>query len=80
MANVRLEARDYLTHLRSDGRILHLAMYKGEACVGRGQGLVLNDQDRVAIMLEDCGDPADTGVSAGYLVNYILHPEAASRP
>ena len=54
-------------------QILLMARYRGGVCVGRGQALILNTVDRVAVMLEDCGD---TGVRAGNLVNYIVHPEA----
>jgi hypothetical protein len=76
MGRIRLEARDYLNHLNANGRVLKLARYEGEKCVGRGRALILNDEDCIAVMLENCGDPADSGVCAGYLVNYITHPEA----
>jgi len=76
MDEIKLEARDYLNHLRAAAQILRLARYKGSECVGRGHALILNDVDRVAVMLEDCGDAADSGIRAGELVNYIVHPEA----
>jgi hypothetical protein len=76
MDDIRLEARDYLNHLKGDGQILRLARYQGSECVGRGQALILNEDDRIAVMLEDCADPADTGIRAGDLVNYLTHPEA----
>ena len=53
-----------------------MARYRETECVGRGHALILNDEDRVAVMLEDCGDPGDSGVRAGNLVNYLIHPEA----
>lgn len=79
MSVIKLEARDYLNYLQSGKRIRRLAMYKGTKCVGRGQALVLSEDDRIAVMLEDCGDPADSGVLAGNLVNYVDHPENESR-
>jgi hypothetical protein len=79
MDEIRLEARDYLNHLKSGGQILHLARFKGSECVGRGYALILTEEDRVAVMLEDCGDPMDTGIRAGDLVNYVTHPEAESK-
>ncbi len=76
MDEIRLEARDYLNHLQAAGQILLLARYREAECVGRGRALILNHQDRVAVMLENCGEPKDSGVRAGHLVNYIEHPEA----
>ncbi len=73
MADIKLEARDFLNYLQSGGRILRLARFEGLECVGRGQALILSDEDRIAVMLENCGD---SGVRAGDLVNYFIHPEA----
>ena len=70
---VRLDARDYLNHLKSSGQILYLAHYSGETCDGRGHGLIINRDDGIAVMLTDCGN---TEISAGDLVNFIEHPEA----
>jgi hypothetical protein len=75
MEEIHLEARDYLNYLQAGGRILTLARFREDECIARGRALILNDEDRVAVMLEDCGDPAFSGVRAGNLVNYILHPE-----
>jgi hypothetical protein len=71
----RFEARDYLNRLQKS--ILVMACYREDRCVGRGHALILNGDDRVAIMLEDCGDPAESGIRAGNLVNYIIHPEVS---
>lgn len=76
MIHLRLEARDYLNHLESSGQIIYLARFKEAECIGRGHALILNADDCVAVMLEDCGSPEITGVRAGYLVNYHSHPEA----
>ena len=71
----RLEARDYVNHLQAAGQILRLAGFREGECVGRGRALILNHEDRVAVMLEDCGDPAESSVRAGNSVNYIVHPD-----
>ena len=73
MDEIRLEARDYLNHLQAGGKILLMARYREDECVGRGRALILNGEDRVAVMLEDCGH---SGIRAGNLVNYIVHQEA----
>ena len=76
MDEIRLEARDYLNHLQAGEEILFMARYREDECVGRGRALILNGEDRVAVMLEDCGEPDVSGIRAGNLVNYIVHPEA----
>ena len=76
MDEIRLEARDYLNHLTAEGQILRLVCFRDAECVGRGRGLVLNHDDRVPVMLEDCGDAEDSGIHAGDRVNYVTHPEA----
>jgi hypothetical protein len=76
MDEIELEARDYLSRLTAGGQILCLARYESDQCIGRGRALVLAEQHRVAVMLEDCGDPRDSGIRAGNLVNYQTHPEA----
>jgi hypothetical protein len=58
---------------------VHLAAYNGTACVGRGHALVLDPDNRIAVMLESCGDPADSGYAAGDIVGFFLHPEAEAR-
>ena len=80
MGEIKWEARDYLNYQQSAGHILRLARWGAdpngnENCVGRGKALILNSDDRVAVMLEDCGDPEVSGVHAGDLVNYDDHPE-----
>jgi hypothetical protein len=75
MARITFEARDYLNRLKDENCILRLVHFIGEYPDGRGQALVLNDEDRVAVMLEDCGDPTVSGIRAGDLVNYVTHPE-----
>ncbi len=76
VAMIHLEARDYLNHLQAGGRILFLARFREDECIGRGRALILNDEDRVAVMLEPCGEPKNSGVDAGDLVNYTVHTEA----
>jgi hypothetical protein len=71
----KMEAREYLDLLKDDKGILCLAQYSGDACDGRGHAVIINEEHRIAVMLEDCGFPDQTGVRAGYLVKFVLHPE-----
>ena len=75
MSRIKFEAKDYVNYLSSEGKILSLVHYSGSDPDGRGRALIINEIDRVAVMLEDCGDPKETGIRAGYLVNYMKHPE-----
>lgn len=77
--SIRLEARDYLNYLKSNGRIIRMARFNGDKSVGTGDALILNDEDHIAIMLTNCGDPSDTGIRAGDLVNFVGHPEAITK-
>ena len=79
MSDIRFEARDYLNYLQSGNQIIGVAHYTGTERDGKGRALILNSDDRVAVMLEDCGDPSDSGVRAGDLINYIQPPEAEPR-
>ena len=74
-----MEAREFLDAARDAGLVLRLAAYSGTECVGRGQALVLNQENRIAVMLEHCGDPIRSGFAAGDIVCYFLHPEAEPR-
>src|SRR5437867_12762269 len=76
---VVMEAREFLDAARDAGLVLSLVAYDGTEPVGRGRALVLDRDNRIAIMLENCGEPGDSGVAAGDIVGYFLHPEAEAR-
>jgi hypothetical protein len=71
-----MEAREYLDFLKDEKLIIRLAHYSGEKCDGRVQGVIIDAEHQIAVLLEDCGIPEETGVRAGYLVQYVLHPES----
>jgi hypothetical protein len=71
-----MEAREYLNCANDERRIIRLAHYRGDACDGRGNALIVDSNSRIAVMLENCGDPDATLVKAGAIVSYVLHPEA----
>lgn len=71
-----MEAKEFLDLLRDDGDIIRLASYDGERCNGRGHAVIFSDEERIAVMLEDCGDANTTLVKAGALVQFVIHPEA----
>jgi hypothetical protein len=74
-----MEAREFLDLLRDDQRILRLAHYANDECDGRGNAVILDEGNHIAVMLEDCGDPVATLVKAGALVKYFEHREAEPR-
>jgi hypothetical protein len=71
-----MEAREFLNLVRDNQRIIRVAHYTDDACDGRGNALVLDSNSRIAVMLENCGDPDETLIKAGAIINYVLHPEA----
>jgi hypothetical protein len=70
-----MEAKEYLDFLKDANAIIRLAHFCGDDCDGRGQAAVLAEEYQIAVMLEDCGDPNRSGVRAGDLVKYVVHPE-----
>lgn len=74
-----MQAREFLDAATDADLIVRLASYSGDQCVGRGRALIIDRDNRIAMMLEDCGDPIDTGAAAGSVVCYFQHPEAESR-
>jgi hypothetical protein len=70
-----MEAKEYLDLLKDEKAILRFAHYRGDKCDGRGHAVIIDADQRIAVMLEDCGDAKDTGIGAGNIVKYLLHPE-----
>ncbi|MEX0714637.1 MAG: hypothetical protein WD278_20030 [Pirellulales bacterium] len=67
-----MDAREYLATAQANQRIVQLAKYdETDQCVGRGRALVIDPQQRIAVMLEHCGFPGITLVRAGNLVQYV---------
>ncbi len=71
-----MEAREYLDLLKDEKAIIRLAHYDGDICDGRGFAVVIDEDERIAVLLEDCGS---SGVRAGAIVAFITHPEAEPR-
>lgn len=74
-----MEAKEYLDLLRGKNLIIRLAHYTNDKCDGRGNALILDKQHRIAVMVEDRGEPNNTLIKAGALVQYIEHPEAEAK-
>ncbi len=70
-----MEAREYLDLLKDENAIIRLTHFSGVTCDGRGYAVIIDEDHQIAAMLEDCGSPEETGIRAGYLVKYVLHPE-----
>lgn len=71
-----MDAREYLDLLVDENAIIRLKHYAGDSCDGRGRAVIIDDEHQIAVMLEDCGFSEDSGVRAGDIVKFILHPEA----
>lgn len=75
-----MDAQEFVNLLRDEHSALRLACFNDDGeCVGRGFGLVVDDDKRIAVMLTNCGDPLRTKVEYGAIVAFIEHPEAEPR-
>ncbi len=68
-----MEAKEYLDLLKDQKAIIRLAHFTRDRCDGRGHAVILDEEHQIAVMLQGCGD---SGVCAGDLVKYVIHPEA----
>jgi hypothetical protein len=73
-----MDAPKYLAQQIADKRVVRFARYVDGKCTGRGNGLVLDDQACVAVLLEDCGEPTCDfrGLAAGAIVHYYISAAA----
>jgi hypothetical protein len=71
-----MEAKEFLDILRDEKEIVRLAHYDEDKCDGRGNALVIDDENHIGIMLEDCGWADRTKIKAGAIVKFVTHPEA----
>jgi hypothetical protein len=74
-----MEAREFFDKAQSDGSIIQLAHFVGDKCDGRGPALVIDQSNRIAVMLKNCGSPDVTDIRAGDIVSFSDHPEAEGR-
>ena len=77
MSNEPMQAREFLDLLRDEGNLITLAHYNADGvCDGRSQAAVIDRDHRIAVMLENCGQPERTTIAAGAIVSFIEHPES----
>lgn len=74
-----MDARAYLTQAKATKRIIRVARYERDRCVGRGYAIIVDEAQLIAVMLEDCGDPDNSRVRAGDLVQYAMYADAELR-
>lgn len=68
-----MDAKEYLDLLKDEKAIIRLAHFTDHQCDGRGHAVILDEEHQIAVMLEVCGD---SGIRAGHIVKYVIHPEA----
>ncbi|MGE0374410.1 MAG: hypothetical protein AB7I48_11260 [Planctomycetaceae bacterium] len=75
-----MDAKEFLDCARDDGDIVRLFHFdRSGKSKGFGTALIVDDENRIAVMLGDCGTVDETKVKAGAIVKYAVHPEAESR-
>ncbi len=75
-----MDAQQYLNEVTESGRIVRFARWLDSECTGRGRGLILDRDQCIAVLIEDCGVPSTTheGLAAGAIVHYYESPDAPS--
>ena len=73
-----MNAKQFLESATRDGKVVRLARMVAGKCTGRGQGLILDRQQKLAVLLEDCGDPHENcqGIGVGAIVSFEHFPDA----
>jgi hypothetical protein len=74
-----MQAREYLDMLKDQPQIIRLAYYEENGWSGRAHAVVFDQEQQVAVMLEDCPGITGTAVLAGAIVSYVTHPEDEPR-
>jgi hypothetical protein len=82
-----MEAREFVDLLKDEKRIVRVAAYgtrlvngrEEEQCIGRGHAVVIDERENIAILVEDCGTPYESGAARGAIVRFSSHPEAEPR-
>jgi hypothetical protein len=74
-----MDAQEFVDGFRDTRALIRLSHFSGNRCDGRGWALILSDDDGIAIMIEDCGEPETTFVKAGAVVNFTCPPRKQPR-
>jgi len=72
-----MDAQEYVNGAKPN-RLITLQLYEGEDPVDPVKALVLDSESGIAIAIEDCGDPIETGIARGAIIQYSRHPEAST--
>jgi len=75
-----MDSKSYLKEAIKDKKVVRFARRIDGECTGRGRGLIIDDNNCIAVLLEDCGIPTRNheGLAAGALVHYCHLPDAPS--
>lgn len=66
-----MEAQKYVEKLRKNGGIIRLAHFDENGwCNGRGQAIVIDRKESMAMMLETCGRASVTNITIGCIVKF----------
>ncbi|MCA9023817.1 MAG: hypothetical protein KDA86_01265 [Planctomycetaceae bacterium] len=66
-----MDAQKYVEHLRKNGGIIRLAHFDENGwCNGRGQAIVIDRKESIAMMLETCGRASITNITTGSIVKF----------
>lgn len=74
-----MDAREYVAAIVDDKAVLWVGVYDKadpERCLGRGHAVLIDEEERMAIFVTDCGTANGGGLPRGTLVKVSRpHPE-----
>jgi hypothetical protein len=73
-----MDAQEFVNSLRNSDRLIRLAHYTNEICDGHGRAIIVDRENKIAVMVESCNEDA-TKVTRGAIVRFEQHPEAEPR-
>ena len=72
-----MDAQEYVDLLRDEKAVISLAHFNAAGeCDGRGRGLIIDEDQCTAIMIEPCGSAIRSEINIGAIVAFVRHPEA----
>jgi hypothetical protein len=70
-----MDAQQYLQAAEAAGRVKWLAKFDGQELLGRAGALILDEQEGIAVLLEDGTLPGDPQLRPGQVVKYAHSSE-----
>jgi hypothetical protein len=74
-----MDAQEFVNSIRNTNRLVRLAHYSEDKCDGRGNAIVVDPENSIAVIVDMGGIPEMTQIIPGAVVQFSRHPEAEPR-